>query len=366
MGTAQHIFRRHRQLIFFAIGTVIVFGLFYALRSAVLPFAVGLALAYLLMPAVSWIEQKLPRKGKWTRTKRVSAILIIFIVILGLLGFFSYVLVTAVVKASLVILNNAPQYVSRSLFQLREWAEFIRQQFPPEMQQPVDQFLLDAGSAIGKATQNFFTTGISFIPSTFSLIVGFAALPIFLFYIMKDSERINEGLYSSLSPSAARYVRDVISIIEEVLGRYIRAQVMLGFIVGFFVFIGLLIIGIDFAPVLAVFAGVTELIPILGPWIGGAAAVIITLALVPEKVIWVILLYLLVQLFENNLLVPRIQGGYLRVHPAAALFLLVMGAYIAGFWGLILAVPLTATIIEIYKYVLREMKTEDAQNAGQP
>ena len=67
--------------------------------------------------------------------------------------------------------------------------------------------------------------------------------------------------------------------------------------------------------------------------------------------IWVIILFLAIQLVENSLLVPRIHGGYLRIHPAVMIFLLVLGAYLAGFWGLILAGPLTATGVEIYKYV---------------
>ena len=114
-------------------------------------------------------------------------------------------------------------------------------------------------------------------------------------------------------------------------------------------------------PETAAFAGLTELIPILGPWIGGAAAVIVTLAIAPEEVAWVIVLYLSVQLVENSLLVPRIQGGYLRVHPAAVVVLLALGAYFAGFWGLIVAVPLTATIVEIYKYVRRTVNTEEVE-----
>ncbi len=73
------------------------------------------------------------------------------------------------------------------------------------------------------------------------------------------------------------------------------------------------------------------------------------------------LLFLFVQLLENNLLVPRIQGAYLRVHPAIAIVLLVLGAYIAGFWGLLLAIPLTATIVEIYKYVRENVRVEEVQ-----
>jgi predicted PurR-regulated permease PerM len=78
----------------------------------------------------------------------------------------------------------------------------------------------------------------------------------------------------------------------------------------------------------------------------------------PDQVIWVIVLLLAVQLLENSLLVPRIHGGYLRIHPAAMIFMLVLGAYIAGFWGLLLAGPLTATGVEIYKYARQRYQDE--------
>ena len=358
--------RRHWRLVSFILGIVIVFLLLYALRSAIFPFVAGLVLAYLFLPIISWIEKRLPRKDKWRQTKRVSLIVLIFIVLLGLVALLSFYIVNAIVNAFAVLVNNAPQYFSAGLSTLREWTEALRQQFPPEMQQQVDEFLLDAGAAVGNALRAVFIRGISFVPATFSLIFGFAALPIFLFYILKDSEKLTKGFYSAFPPWLAEHTRNVISIIERVLGRYIRAQLLLAFIVGYLCFMGLLILGIDFAPVLAAFAAVTELIPILGPWISGIAAVIVTLAIVPEKAIWVALLFVLVQLLENSLLVPRVQGAYLRINPAIAIVLLVLGAYIAGFWGLILAVPLTATIVEIYKYTHRSIKETEAQQPPQP
>ena len=361
MYTARSVARRHWRLILLILGIIIVFWLLYALRSAIFPFVIGLVLAYLLLPVISWAEERLPRQGRWRQTKRVSLIILIFIVILGLVAFLSFFIVTAVVNAFLVILQNAPQYISASLATLQEWAEALRQQFPPEMQQQVDKLIMDAGAALGNAIRDIFARGISFIPTTFSLMFGFAALPIFLFYILKDSERLKKGFYSSLSPQVVEHTKNIISIIEEVLGRYIRAQLMLGLVVAYFCFIGLLALQIPFAPALAAFAGVTELIPILGPWIGGATAVIVTLAIAPGKAIWVALLFFLVQLLENYLLVPRIQGGYLRIHPAIIMVLLVLGAYIAGFWGIILAVPLAATIVEIYKYVRSNLKAEETQ-----
>jgi len=362
--TARSVFRRQWRLIFFILGIIIVFWLLYALRTAILPFVLGLVLAYLLLPVISWVEKRLPRQGKWLQTKRVSLIILTFIILLGLVGFFSYFIVTAVINAFSVIVQNAPEYISASLLRLREWAGFLRQQFPPEFQQQVDQFVLAAGVALGNVIREAFIRGVSFIPSTLSMMFGFVALPIFLFYILKDSEKLNRVFYSALSPWVAEHIKNIISIIEGVLGRYIRAQLMLGFIVAYFCLIGLLIlgIGIEYAPALAAFAGVTELIPTLGPWIGGAAAVIVTLAIAPEKAIWVALLFLAVQLLENTLLVPRIQGAYLRIHPAIVIFLLVLGAYIAGFWGILLIVPVTATVVEIYKYMRQSIKVEETQN----
>jgi len=85
----------------------------------------------------------------------------------------------------------------------------------------------------------------------------------------------------------------------------------------------------------------------------------ITLAFTPEKALWVILLFLGVQLLENSFLVPKIQGSYLRINPGIIVLLLVLAGYFMGFWGLILAVPLAATIIGIYKYVRHRIIIDD-------
>jgi predicted PurR-regulated permease PerM len=340
----------------FILSIVVAFWLLYALRSVLLPFFCGLVLAYLLLPIISWLEKKLPGQGKWLSTKRVSLIVFIFVVILAFVGLVAFSIITGVGSSFSAMLENAPQYMSGGLDTLKEWIRGFRQWFPLEMQEQVDKFIQDAGVALGNAVRGIFIRGLSFIPTTFGLILGFVSLPIFLFYILKDSERLSNGFYSAFSPQMAKYVKNVISAIDGVLGRWIRAQLVLGFTVACLCFIGLSILGIALAPALAVFAGIMEFIPILGPWIGGGVGVIVVLATAPEKVIWVALVYIIVQLLENTLLVPRIHGSYLRIHPAIVLVLLPLGAYIAGLWGMVLAVPLTATIVEIYKYMRLELE----------
>jgi len=344
-------FRRHWRLVVLVLGTVIFCWVLYLLRTVILPFVLGLVLAYLLSPIIAWLELRFPRPGKWLGFKRVLSILTVFFILLVLLAVFSYVIATAVIDASVSLATGAPYFISQSLYQITKWLEVIREQFPPEIRSEVDKALLEAGVALGNAIRDALFRGVSLMPETFSLVLGLAALPLFLFYALKDSARLKLSLYSAFTPGIAEHIRNLFLIIERVLGRYIRAQLMLGMVVAYLIFIGLLILKIPYSSVLAILAGIGELIPTLGPWFSGAVVVIITLSLAPDKVIWVIVLFLAVQLLENSLLVPRIQGGYLRIHPAVMIFMLVLGAYLAGFWGLILAGPLTATGVEIYRYI---------------
>jgi len=344
---------RNRNLIILISGIAVSLYLLYVLRTVLFPILLGLVMADILLPPITWLEKRLPRQGKFTPAKRSLLILFSFLVILLILGAFSFFIIRGITNAFTIILPNIQLYFSAGLLALQGWAETFRQEFPPEMQQQFDRFLLETGELLANAIRSTFVRSFSFIPGTFNLVFGFGVLPFFLFYVLKDSEKLKSDFYSSLSPRLAEHARNIASIISRVTGQYVRAQLVLGFIVAYFSLVGLLILGINFSFALAAIAGITELIPVLGPWIGGAIAVMVTLAIAPEKAIWVALLYFLIQILENNLLVPRIQGAYLHLHPAILIVLLALGAYVAGFWGIILVAPLAATIVEIYKYSRR-------------
>jgi len=352
-------------VIFFVLGIIVVFLLLAVFWSVLLPFVCGLVLAYLMNPVISWLENKLPVQGKWSSARRTSLIAVIFIVTLVVVGLFTFYIVTGVVSSFSILIKNAPQYFSQGLKTFHDWLNSLQQWLPPETQQQLGINLQDAGTTLGDAMRGAFGKGVSYVSSTFGFILGFVALPVFLFYILKDWEKLRNSFYSAFAPPVAKYVRGVVGVIDKVLGRWIRAQLMLSAVVGVLSFIGLAALGIPLAPALAAFQGLMEFVPILGPWIGGAVGVIVTLAIAPDKAIWVAVVYLAVQLLENILLVPRIHGSYMRIHPAMILVLLPLGAYIAGLWGIILIVPLTATIIELYKYARQNLVAEEIQQASE-
>lgn len=345
------LFRQHWRLIVSLAVVAILLALAWAWRGVLLPFAIGLVMAYLMLPGINWLEKRLPPKRKWHKARRIFAVLIVFIITLGVVGgLLSYIIVT-VIRTFTDLFSRAPEYINAILNQLQEWAQAFQQQLPPGLQTQVEQFISNLGLQLEAVLENFAQGGIAFISGTVGSLLGFAALPLFLFYLLKDYHQIKRNIYSFIPEWAAEHTRNIAAIIERVLGGYIKATLVLGAIVASMSFIGLSILGVPYAPALAFFAGVTEMIPTIGPWIGGGLAALVTLSTAPEKAILVVLLFIGIQLLENNLLVPRIQGGYMRVHPAAVLLLLVLGAYIGGLWGIILAVPLAATGARIIRYI---------------
>lgn len=361
MESSTNVFKRQWRLLAFVLGVAIAVILLWVFWQVLLPFIVGLMLAYLLYPLIAWLEKKMPVESKWLSARRASLITAIFIIVVVLIGLFVFYVFTGVVSSFSVLLKNAPQYFSQGLTTVHGWLQTIQNLLPPETQQQAGDFVKNIGTTLGNAMRSVFTKGVSVVSSTAGVIVSFIALPVFLFYVLKDWEKIKNSFYSAFAPQMAVHVRGVMGVIDKVLGRWIRAQLILSAVVGLLTFIGLMALGIKLAPALAALQGLMEFVPILGPWIGGAIGVIVVLAIAPQKVIWVVVVYLAVQLLENILLVPRIHGSYMRIHPAAILVLLPIGAFIAGLWGIILVVPLTATAIELIDYARDNLIVREPQ-----
>src|SRR5213594_3238324 len=124
-------------------------------------------------------------------------------------------------------------------------------------------------------------------------------------------------------------------------GQLFRGQLILGLIVGTLSAIAYLVLGVPYAVFLGVLGGILELVPIVGPIIAGAAAALVALTQPFPLVLWVILAAIAIQQIENNLLVPRISGEAVGLHPLAALLAVLVGVELAGLPGAIFAVPLT-------------------------
>ncbi|MBI2849568.1 MAG: AI-2E family transporter [Chloroflexi bacterium] len=364
MSSFAGTLRKYRQLITVIAGVVIVLALIYGLRRALLPFLIGFVVIFFMNSAVSWVERRFPRSGpvgNWPDGKRrVLAIVIVNTSIVTVFGIFGFFLFNTVIQAFSVLLADATAHWAQAVATVQQMTDSTRGMVPGELRGNVDSFALDAGNAITEAIKANFEESVAQLPAAFSTLLGVAVMPLFVFYVLKDREKLSNSFYSSMPEWAAEHVRNILLIIENVLGRYVRATLTLGAAVGLITLIGLLILRVPLAPLLAVVAGITEMIPSVGPLIGLAIASVVTLALAPEKTVFVIILFVVVQLLENTILVPRVQSGYMGLHPVITIVLLVLGAALAGVWGLILAVPLTATGVQIFRYVRQVVREQNS------
>ncbi len=198
--------------------------------------------------------------------------------------------------------------------------------------------------------------------SVVGALFGYILLPVWIFYLLKDRVTLTEQFDRSLPPTWRFDTWAVIGIVRRLFGQWVRAQVVLGLTVGIFTFIGLLILNefVDpvfgrYAVLLSITAGVLELLPIIGPIIAAVPAVLLAATAGLEPVIAALVLYTLVQQVENNLLVPKIQGSAIEMHPALVMFAIIIGGALGGLLGAILALPVAAAIRDVLRYLFRRL-----------
>lgn len=338
-----------------AIAATVLGIVLYAGREALGPFVVGLLFVYLLAPPI----ERLARLG----LPRAVAILLVYIAAILLVVEGLNLMLRPLVEQVRLFASDLPGLVDQLRLQLERLGAVYRGlELPPAIRDAIDEWLarLAAGDIgfdpavllpVLRATTGFLAT-----------VFAFLIVPVWAFYLLKDRPSLVRTFEASLPPEWRPDVDAVTGIVGRVFGSWIRAQVLLGVTVGLATFAGLLVLGatVDpifsrFAVLLAVIAGVLELLPIIGPIIAAIPAILIAATAGLEAAGAAFLLYLAVQQLENNLLVPKIQGDATELHPSAVMLALVVGAAVAGLLGAILALPVTAAARDVYGHLFARL-----------
>jgi predicted PurR-regulated permease PerM len=344
------VIKQHWRLITFIICLLIFAAIVWKFISVLLPFIFGLIIAYLLLPLVRWLEQHLPGGKKHPGPKRISIIIGVYFIALIILAAALFYAYTVIRSSTASIWQSLPDTISSVVAWFQSLLAKIRLDIPASMLAQYDQTISDAGVSAVNVLRSGLGTGFSLVSSSVGLILGFLALPLIVFFMPKDWDKLRDGFFGVMPDWAGEHARKIAEIMERILGRYIRGQFIMSVIIGVLVFILLTILKIPFAPALALWAALMENIPTLGVWLSMIASVLIALATSPGKALWVLIGLIVIQLMENNLLAPRIQGSNMKMNPIFILLISLTGAYLIGIAGFIIAVPIAATIIELLKY----------------
>jgi predicted PurR-regulated permease PerM len=334
---------------------IVIVVVLYMARGAVTPFLIGLVLVYLLDPPVRWLA----RRG----VPAPLAVLIVYAVTLFFVVEGLALLLRPLFEQIAAFFRELPGFLAALDEQIRRATEiYSRLALPAPVRDAVDRAIANAT----RAGQGFDATSLlpvaRTIAGTLTSVFGFLIVPVWAFYILKDRERLVASFDRALPAAWREDTWAILRIVNRVFGRWLRGQLILGVVVGVATFLGLLVLGyvvddrfLQFGILLAVVAGLFELLPIIGPILSAIPAILIALTISPTAVLAVIVLYTLVQQVENNVLVPKIQGDAIELHPSVVIFALVIGGAIGGLLGAIFSLPVTAAARDVYRYAFRRL-----------
>ena len=361
------IWIRWRLPILIAVSTLIVAFILYSALGALLPIIISVIVAEVLFPIVTFIERRLPGHERYPRAARLFSIALIYLAFLGIIATLIIMTIPPIVQEAREFVETVPQIYEDVKATLEDLSEQYDQQVPEEIKAQVEDWVQSLGGTLGRTALSIGTKTLSSLAGTLSLLFGLAIVPFLLFYLLKDKEELLDGIYSILPENISKHTYNVLSLIHGVIGSYVRAQIISAAIVGGFVFLGLWALDISFALTLGLIAGLLGLIPIIGAFIGAVPGLLVTLATDPSKLVWVALLYIVVQFIESNIISPRIQGSAVRLHPIFIMGTLIVASSIAGIWGVLIGVPVVAASRDVFAYFYREWSGQpEAEAAPEP
>jgi len=320
----------------------------YYFRDLVLIILTAIVIASSVEPLAKWfIKRKIPR------------VLAVIFVYLGAVGIFIGIFATflpLIIEETSNLSESIPQYVdsvdfwpsiSDSSFLSGQTVQNITSGFS------VSEILGGLKSTVNHTFNGFWQT----VSSIFGGLLSFVLIIVFSFYFAVQEYGIANFLKIVTPIEHEKYIIDLWKRSQLKIGRWMQGQILLALFIGILVYLGLMILGVKYALLLAILAAVTELIPLFGPILAAIPAILIgfldggtTLGLM------VLGLYVIIQQFENHLIYPLVVKKVVGVPPLMVIIALLIGAQLAGFLGIIIAVPVAAALMEFVNDIEKDKK----------
>ncbi len=324
-----------RYAVLFTAAIILLVWTLYQVRSQLLLLYVSALFATGLAPLVRMIERRRILLAGRRRIPRAAAILAIYGTVLGLLAALATAVVPPLVAQGQQLWTDLPHRLELLQQKLVEWGLV-----PPGTSYAELLKQAPAGST------DAVTTVLVAIWSIVGGVFGLVTILLLTFYLLVDSERLFNLFVRLFPPSQRQRVANVSELVAVKISAWLGGQILLGFIIGTTSAIGLATLGVPYFFVLAVIAGVGEMIPMVGPLLAAIPAVAVAFTVSPELGLAVALFCWGVQIVENNFLVPKVMSQQVGLSAITVIVALIIGSALLGLPGALLAVP-TAAIVQV-------------------
>ncbi|NLP43799.1 MAG: AI-2E family transporter [Peptococcaceae bacterium] len=324
-------------------------------RTIIPPFIVGAIIAYLLSPAVNWLEKK--------GLNRTGAVLVIFI---WVNVFFLVILFILLPKLYIelgklvTVLPDRIQVIYEYLQSARNY--YSEKGLPSEVNKLIDQQFIKGEIYL----INWLESVINNIPKLVMSIGLMILSPVLAIYFLLEAKRISNGIINLVSGRMAGQWQKILQEIDYIIQRYIQGNLLDALIVGVLIGVGVKLIGVEYGLIIGVICGITNLIPYFGPVLGGIPAVALALSHSPWHALKVLLIIFVVQQVDGDIINPRLMSNKIGMHPLWVVFALLAGGELGGIVGMLIAVPVAAILRiffrEIYYYLVSPKNLKSTKN----
>jgi len=345
-----------RQVIDLSILTILKFFLvvialffLYLIKEVLAILFVSLILASAVDPWVDALEKiKFPR---WL------SILLIYIGLILIVFSAIYLIIPPIVQQFNQLAENFPQYSERIGNTFQQLKDFSAEH---GLLQNFDQGIVTLKDNLSGIAGSVFST----VSGIFGGIISFFIVLVITFYMTVEESAMKRTLTFILPDKFQPFTMQLINKVQRKIGSWLKGQMLLSLIVGIMVYIGLLILGVNYALLLALIAAIGEFIPYVGPALSAIPAIFLAFTQSPIKALLVLILFVVVQQLENHILVPKVMQKAVGLNPIISIVALLVGAKIGGFVGIVLAIPVaTAVSVVVRELWMSKEKVEEIQEA---
>ena len=332
--------------------------IFYALTGILLLVVLAIFFAYLIAPLVELMRRPFKLGGRERTLPRGVAIGVVYFVIFGSLGLSMYVLMPRLGAQMAEFTRNAPDYLTNAAARARSLDSFYdRMRFPPSVRRTANDAVNGAissakvylvGEEGGEGGE-----GVKSAIAVLGYLPWLVLVPILAFFLLKDADSFRRSALRMLPQGRLRWRGDeFFQDVNSTLAAYIRAQLIACLLIGVLCTAGFMLIGVRYALVLGVIAGLLEFIPLVGPLVVMLIAVSVASFYSGNQVVLVFLFLGVLRIVHDYVTYPRIIGSGIHLHPLAVILSILAGHELAGIAGIFLAIPVIAIVTVTYRHWL--------------
>ena len=322
-------------------------GGFGALMGILSPFFGGIVIAYILDPMVRFFHAKLL---KYSKRWRWVAILLAYLVAVLLIVLLAWLVIPQIVNSIMTLFNNVPQYING----IQEMLLFVQGHYGVDLDRAIK--MLDDSEAMLNEVYSLGKTALPQIMSTMGNVAGnfvnvFTAIASSI-YMLADKEHLTHAL---LPRRAAEQTLRICHYANDNFTGFFIGKIIDSAIIGVITFVCMTVLRLDFAVLISVFIGITNIIPVFGPFIGAVPSIFILLLVNPIQALIFCILILIIQQFDGNFIGPKILGQSIGISALWVLFSIVVGGDLLGIPGMVIGVPVFATLYGLAQEFIHAM-----------